>query len=922
MVPKFDLFRLGRGPVAYLILLLVGLSLHAQPVYAQDEPPPWRQSLTCEPSLQQYRGLEYCTGLDNKAHVIVIDLSDPDIRVKYVIAEGLDRNGLPGPCQDVNIPTWSDGLGCYDPANDQYYPIFSLYNAIKRYPDSAAILNADYGAYSIGDPKTNRGHGPEGLTVIDGKRIDGPAQGDSDNNAVNRPWIAFGETPFKVEIGQLSKEGPLPEWIKSAAGGAPWLIRNGMVDDEVLSCKNAKPHSCSSTIGQTAAGVSSDGRWLFFVAVNGLDAKSTAEFMLTELGVERGIKFDGGGSTQLYYAGLPGDQPDNDMITRGDGRWLSNYLAILAEKGSGIDLSSPVEPIPLPAPVSTQATAIPTPDNQPDPGWDISVWLEKISDTINGWFNPGIDGFGIGNNTHLAVGTEENNLQNALNEQRQLGVHWSREQIFWEEVETSADHFRWQYGFTDGFTHKSVSRDFDLMVNEYTSREIRILAVLGYGPGYAEKPVPEDVLLDRWQSYVKQIVDRYGDYIDYWEIGNEMNSREFWGKVIYPDGTPHLQEPDPALYSKMLIAAHDIIKKHNRKDVVVLGGLIPVTDGTCSTNMYHYLKRIKDSGAWYAFDAIAIHPYWGEAAPEAYIDRGIAHSNETGDCLVDQRENTNMLGEVRSVIELANKFGAKPVWVTEIGWGSDWLGSLAGWRGTSPDQVEADYLTRVYVPLLSERGVKNIFWFTQYSSTAGPDFSLGKKGQNALHNLAVLLTGAKSLGQYQGQQDKGGSKDDDVHEYRFLNSENLVVIAWKSRGGDVPRDIELAGLPGTEAHLYYADSASDFDGGTTIPVQNGKITLPLTERPVILLLPKQNWFERQIQKIEDLVTDWWNKRIDDFNRLWEKMLTDLLNWFEQWLQAQIQKWLQDVSQQCCGAALLPLLIIGITAYHRFRNGLL
>jgi hypothetical protein len=52
------------------------------------------------------------------------------------------------------------------------------------------------------------------------------------------------------------------------------------------------------------------------------------QFMREGLGTWDAIKFDGGGSSQLWYAGR--------VITNGDGRQLSQYLAVLAEPGSGI----------------------------------------------------------------------------------------------------------------------------------------------------------------------------------------------------------------------------------------------------------------------------------------------------------------------------------------------------------------------------------------------------------------------------------------------------------------------------------------------------------------------------------------------------------------------------------------------------------
>jgi hypothetical protein len=347
----------------FFVLAVLALScLNTGRVKAQSELPPWK-NLNCNYP-QKYRGLEYCTGMDGKARVIVIDLTDPEIRLKYLIASGTDRYGSFGPCKDVNLPAdWNKiGPGCYDPKNRNYYPVFSLFDAINKLPTAAVIIDSDYGAYT----PTNRGHGPEGFTVIDGARIDGKLNGDTDNNAEKRPWLAFGYEPvIKVELDQLkpgSDDKPIPEWIYTAFGGAPWLVNNGtLMEDDIRSCKNANAHSCDKSAGQTAVGISLDRRWLYLVMMvdienRNIDAMTIARFMKDQLVVEQAFKLDGGGSSQLYYGGLP----EAERAYRVDGRWLSQYLGILAHSGTGIDLES-----------------TPLPSEPPSSGTDLT-WWEKI----------------------------------------------------------------------------------------------------------------------------------------------------------------------------------------------------------------------------------------------------------------------------------------------------------------------------------------------------------------------------------------------------------------------------------------------------------------------------------------------------------------------------------------------------------------
>ena len=324
-----------------ILWLLIPQHVVAQFTPKPDDKPFWMSSLTCDPAYQTYQGLAYCTGLSGRAHVLVVDLFDTSgLRFEYIIAEGADRNGSVGPCRDVNLPAWSTGPGCFDTATGTY-PIMSLTQAAARVPAVAAVFDTDYGAKSGGD----RGHGPEGLTIVSGNRYDGPSLGDTDNNAVNRPWLALGKSaPFQAHIGQLSTDnGEKPfDWIETGVGGAPWLIRNGELDnDQIKGCIGADVWSCQSSEAQAAAGLSRGGRWLYIVVASGIDAAGIANFMKDNLSPWSAIKFDGGGSTQMWYRGLPqADFPEHIAFAQSN-RNLSQYMAVIAKSGNGIQLDSP-----------------------------------------------------------------------------------------------------------------------------------------------------------------------------------------------------------------------------------------------------------------------------------------------------------------------------------------------------------------------------------------------------------------------------------------------------------------------------------------------------------------------------------------------------------------------------------------------------
>ncbi len=329
-----------RRVILTSLLLAVCLFTDCRQATHASEPPIWRGGLLCEPTQQHFRGVEYCTSEDRQVHVIVVDLHSPGVRLEYIIAKGMNGDGTFGECRDVNRPYWGPVRGgCHDSKNE-LYPVMSLADAVRRYTTAAAVINSDYGAFEPGEPK-NRGHGPEGFTVVRGDRRDGPALGDTDNNAENRPWLAVSQdAPLRAELRQFGPgkdDGGKPDWVYTGVGGAPWLIRHGSIQNEhVATCRDAREGACRQGAAQTAAGLSSDGRWLFLVVDERKVVEERkamlidlAEFMYERLGVSEAIKFDGGGSSQLWYGG--------EVITPRDERLLSQYLAVIADQGHGID---------------------------------------------------------------------------------------------------------------------------------------------------------------------------------------------------------------------------------------------------------------------------------------------------------------------------------------------------------------------------------------------------------------------------------------------------------------------------------------------------------------------------------------------------------------------------------------------------------
>lgn len=864
----------------FLVFALLGIALlSASPVCADDA---FQASQPqCDPPV--YYGIQHCVEAGGLAHTIIVDPNDPHVRFRAVLpvnAEGKE-------CNSVNASLYDSSSNCSYP-----YPFERISSMLQRHiaAGAVAIINTDYfgcgGDYPCGSQAGD--HGPQGLTVRDGERLDGVQHGVTNPIATREPSLSI--SPSNVmRIGRPESAPAIDAHLSSlyfnTVSGAPIIVADGRVPLDVANGACGRDPTedypvlgACSRESQSAAALINDGRLVLITAR--MNAQTLGKHLIAQHAAQAALKFDGGGSARMAWL-------DDEGVIQQFGATTENRSV-----AGGLLVFSTRITEALEKPVLPTAPAVPA----------------------------AIDGFGMGSGTHLRVTSDE--LEGALDELKAWNVGWTREEIPWAEVEPVADAFRWEYFPEDRSTNPTA------LFPGLKSRAIRPVIILDYGPAYLAGPVPDDQLVARWRNYVQQVVAQFGKDVDYWEIGNEMNSRQFWGKVVYPDKEYYLTLPNPDVYARMLRAAYEVIKAHDPRDTVVLGGLIDLTDGDCETSPYEYLRRLHAAGAWDVFDVIAVHPYWGADPPEAFVQRGRRHDPDTGVCLADQTATYSLVGEVRAIRDLAARFGSKPIWVTEVGWDRAATEMWAGYRNTEPEVIEADYLARTYVPLLAEPGVEKVFWYTQRDDSDKPAFALRAAGQRTLTNLSELLTGSRPLGQFQGQQDRGSAQDDDVYEYRFDWGGQLVVVAWKARGGDTPRQVVIRDLDVSSLRMYPVDTPDlAEDAGQELVVTDGKITIALTEHPVLLVSEELSWWAGLWRGVSGRVEDWWRELNTKVSDWWEQRQIDLVGqlerwWQEQWakVQRQIDEWLRELEQQAaerlqreieeyfnslCGTSLLP-----------------
>jgi len=314
----------------------------------------------------------------------------------------------------------------------------------------------------------------------------------------------------------------------------------------------------------------------------------------------------------------------------------------------------------------------------------------------------------FGLNTHLATRyPDPNSMDIPAAAIAQSGATWAREDIHWWRIQRSPDSWDWSYT--------------DAAMRALLQRGINVVGVLGHPPGWATPYSGDDRESfsfyapdpDQFAAFAYAVVSRYGRYVHHWEVWNEPDNPLFWKPA-----------PDPAAYAALLQRATFAIHRADPGAQVLLGGVNPF-----STT---FLTQLAQDGVWGSFDILAIHPYIDPATPE----------------------QGNIVAAADAVRALAAQLGAKPIWVTEIGWAS---GSSDHDPASKADaQTQANLLVRGML-LLWRAGVERIFWYTLKDDPGNPyglfaagagyaDYSQPKPAFHAFQTLNRQLAGAEFVG--------------------------------------------------------------------------------------------------------------------------------------------------------------------------------
>ena len=194
---------------------------------------------------------------------------------------------------------------------------------------------------------------------------------------------------------------------------------------------------------------------------------------------------------------------------------------------------------------------------------------------------------------------------------KEAGIGWVRSDFLWRDIEPRSGQFSFE--------------KFDILMESAEKAGIEVLPILCY-----DNPVYPDYAWQHpqaWCAYAEAVVKRYRHRLKAVEVWNEPNI-PFWGPA-----------PDASQYARLLKLTYDRIKSVAPEILVVMGG-------TAGTDI-PFLEKLYDAGLTAAADVVNIHPYCWPSRPEGNLDANIRRV----------RELMNGRGD-----------GAKPLWITELGW--------------------------------------------------------------------------------------------------------------------------------------------------------------------------------------------------------------------------------------------------------------
>jgi hypothetical protein len=303
-----------------------------------------------------------------------------------------------------------------------------------------------------------------------------------------------------------------------------------------------------------------------------------------------------------------------------------------------------------------------------------------------------VNPFGI--NTFLEQEVEEAKRERSLQMIRDAGFRWIRQEFPWEDIEI---HGQGDFEDRRQEPYRSAWLKYDNIVDLAQAYGIGIIARLDNPPAWSRaENGPQDALFPPddyadFGDFVYAVVSRYKGRIRFYQIWNEPNLVREWGTVSAEE------------YVALLRVAYTRAKEAD-PDCVILAGALSATielndhEWGKGINDFVYLQQMYDAGAAPYFDILSMQGYGLYSGP------------------TDRRMRPRVLNFSRPLyvreIMVDNGDAHKPIWISELDWGSPPQGVTPVY-GRYSEETRARYVVEAYERMRQEWPWMGVacFWF-------------------------------------------------------------------------------------------------------------------------------------------------------------------------------------------------------------------
>ena len=161
----------------------------------------------------------------------------------------------------------------------------------------------------------------------------------------------------------------------------------------------------------------------------------------------------------------------------------------------------------------------------------------------------------------------------------QLGASWSFTSVLWGDIEP--EQGVWNFEKADKIIQEAQKNQVNLIVKIRTGT---CWATREKSSAQQTSSPPET--LEDYIEFVRTVVDRYKDTVDFWAVENEMNTQRFW------IGT--LEE-----YNQLIKTAYNAIKEIDPSAQVLDSGMASMTYGICIAREMYEKSEVEEALTFY-----------------------------------------------------------------------------------------------------------------------------------------------------------------------------------------------------------------------------------------------------------------------------------------------------------------------------------